>query len=169
MANPFIGEIKLVPYNFAPAGYAFCSGQLMSIAQNTALFALIGTTYGGDGVSTFGLPDLRGRSAIHMGTRQGTTYNIGETGGVETVTLTTAQLPVHTHDPVVAGVGGSNASTPAGARLASGGPALYAPAPGSGAQMPLPIAGGSLPHDNMAPYLVLNWVISLFGVFPSRN
>jgi microcystin-dependent protein len=170
MANPFIGEIKLVPYTFAPASYAFCSGQLMAIAQNNALFALIGTTYGGDGVNTFGLPDLRGRSAIHMGTGPGLSpYTIGERGGTESVTVTTAQLPTHTHDPVVAGVGGANANSPAGARAASGGPTLYASSPGTGAQMPLPLAGGSLPHDNMAPYLVMNWVICLAGIFPSRN
>jgi len=169
MADVFIGEIKLVPYNFAPVGYAFCNGQLMSIVQNTALFALIGTTYGGDGVNTFGLPDLRGRAAIHMGSRLGATYVIGEQGGVETVTLTTAQLPAHTHDPVQAGVGGNSTNSPFGARPASGGPALYAQTPRSGAQVPLPLGGNSLPHDNMAPYLVLNWVIALSGIFPARN
>jgi microcystin-dependent protein len=170
MANPFIGEIKLVPYTFAPRDYALCNGQLMDISQNSALFALIGTTYGGDGVTTFALPDLRGRSAIHMGTGPGLSpYVIGEQSGAENVTVTTAQLPIHTHDPVVAGVGGANANSPVAARVASGGPTLYAPTPGSGAQMPLPSSGGSQPHDNMAPYLVLNWVICLFGIFPSRN
>lgn len=169
MANPFIGEIKLVPYTFAPAGFAFCNGQLMAIAQNSALFTLIGTTYGGDGVNTFGLPDLRGRAAIHMGTRLGPTYVIGEQAGVETVTLTTAQLPAHTHDPVQAGVGGNSTNSASGARPASGGPALYASTTGSGAQVPLPISGSSFSHDNMAPYLVMNWVISLFGIFPSQN
>lgn len=170
MANPFIGEIKLVPYTFAPQGYAFCNGQLLPIAQNDTLFTLIGTTYGGDGTTTFGLPDLRGRSAIHQGQGPGLSpYVIGQLAGVENVTLTTGQLPQHTHDPILAGVGGNDVNSPLGARPASGGPAMYAAVTGLGTVMPLPAAGGSQPHDNMAPYLALHWVISLFGIFPSQN
>src|SRR5512135_2703539 len=109
MSQPFIGEIKLVPYNFAPVGYAFCAGQLLPISQNTALFALIGTTYGGDGISTFALPDLQGRAAVHFGTLAGgTSYVVGERGGTETVTLLTSQLPLHTHDPAIAQAGGTS-------------------------------------------------------------
>jgi len=168
MATAFIGEIKLVPYSFAPRGYAFCAGQLLSIAQNTALFSLIGTTYGGDGVTTFALPDLRGRAALHVGTGQAT-YSIGENAGAESVTLTVSQLPVHAHDPVVAGAGGNDVSSPSGARLASGGRALYASSSGAGSLMPLAAAGGGGAHNNMAPYLVLNFIIALQGIFPSRN
>ena len=170
MANPFVGEIKLVPYTFAPQGFAFCNGALMAIAQNDTLFNLIGTTYGGDGQNTFALPDLRGRAPVHMGTSNfGTNYVIGELAGTETVTLTVNQLPVHTHDPIQAGVGGNDTGTPVGARVASGGPNVYTATNVGGGTMPLASAGGSQPHDNMAPFLVINFVISLFGIFPSQN
>ena len=169
MASVFVGEIKLVPYNFAPSGYVFCDGRLLPIAQFDTLFALIGTTYGGDGVNTFAVPDLRGRSAIHQGTGAGSTYVIGQAAGVENVTLNLGQLPSHVHDPVIAAVGGNSTTAASGARPASGGPAMYASALGTGAQLPLSNTGGTTPHDNMAPFLTLNWVISLFGIFPSQN
>jgi microcystin-dependent protein len=168
MSAPFLGEIKLVPYNFAPSGFAFCAGQLMAIAQNDALFSLIGTTYGGDGVSTFALPDLRGRAALHAGTlASGTTYIQGEVAGVEAVTLSTAQLPAHTHGPLLAQAGGTSAAAPGGGAPASGGPDLYATT--SGATLATQSTGGSQPHDNMAPYLTLNFVIALQGIFPSQG
>lgn len=167
MSEPFVGEIKLVPYNFAPQGYAFCAGQLVAISQNDVLFNLIGTTYGGDGQTTFALPDLRGRAAVHFGTLAGGgTYAIGQAGGTETVTLSPAQLPTHTHDPPLAQAGGASAAAPGGAP-ASGGPDLYATT--SGATLAGVAAGSSQPHDNMAPYLTLNFVIALFGIFPTQN
>jgi len=167
MSDPFLGEAKLVPYNFSPTCYAFCAGQLMAIAQNDALFTLIGTTYGGDGVTTFGLPDLRGRAAVHFGTLSGGgSYFPGQAAGTETVTLSTAQLPTHTHDPPLAQAGGTPAAVPVGNAPASGGPDLYATT--SGAVLTTLAAGGSQPHDNMAPYLTLNFVIALQGIFPSQ-
>lgn len=168
MAEPFIGEIKVVPYNFAPRGFAFCAGQLLSIAQNTALFSLLGTTYGGNGTTNFALPDLQGRAAIHAGTLAGgSSYVQGERAGSETVTLLNAQLPLHAHDPVVAQAGGTSAADAAGHVPASGGPDLYATA--SNATMLAKPAGSGLPHENMAPFLVLNFVIALQGIFPARN
>ena len=168
MSEPFLGEVKLVPYNFAPLGYAFCAGQLMAIAQNDALFTLIGTTYGGNGVTTFGLPDLRGRAAVHFGTLAGGgSYFPGQVAGTETVTLSTVQLPTHTHDPLFAQAGGTRAAVPGGNAPASGGPDLYATT--SGAALTTLTAGGSQPHDNMAPYLTLNFVIALQGIFPTQS
>jgi len=171
MSSPFIGEIRMFGGNFAPAGWAFCNGQLMAISENDALFTLIGTTYGGDGQSTFGLPDLQGRLPMHMGTGPGlTTRTIGEMGGVESVTLTTNQIPVHTHVPLAVSTNG-NQSTPqngvwAGApdsRYSSGAPNLAMNPSLVGA------AGGSQPHDNLMPFLAISFIISLFGVFPTQN
>ncbi|MGE5170200.1 MAG: phage tail protein [Rudaea sp.] len=168
MSQPFIGEIKLVGFSFAPVGYAACAGQLMAIAQNTALFSLLGTTYGGDGVTTFALPDLRGRAALHMGTLTGGgTYSLGESGGAEQVTLTGAQLPSHTH-AMLAQAGGTSASAASGAVPASGGPDLYATSSGT-SMPPTGATGGNQPHDNMAPFLAMNFVIALVGIFPARN
>lgn len=168
MASPFLGEIKLVPYNFAPRGFAFCAGQILSIAQNTALFSLLGTTYGGNGTTTFALPDLQGRATIHAGTLAGgSNYTQGERSGSEVVTLLSTQLPSHTHDPVEAEAGGTSAADPGGRAPASGGPDLYASS--SGATLVASVVGSSLPHENMAPFLVLNFVIALSGIFPARN
>jgi microcystin-dependent protein len=168
MSQPFIGEIKLVGFNFAPVGYAMCAGQLMAISQNTALFSLLGTTYGGDGITTFALPDLRGRAAFHMGTLAGGgSYALGQVGGAEQVTLTGAQLPSHTH-AMLAQAGGASASAASGAVPASGGPNLYAVTAGAGMSA-TGSAGGNQPHDNMAPFLTMNFVIALVGIFPSRN
>ena len=174
MADPFIGEIKLVPYNFAPLGWAFCQGQLLSISQNTALFALLGTTYGGDGQSTFALPNLQGRCIVHPGQGTGlSSYTQGQVGGVESVTLQLSQIPAHTHS-----LSGSSSvgdvESPSGAYLASA-DAMVAKIYGSvnsGQLMPnntvLP-SGGSQPHENRMPLLVMNYVIALQGIFPSRN
>jgi microcystin-dependent protein len=168
MSTPYLGEIRMFGGNFAPRGFANCSGQLLSIAQNSALFALLGTTFGGDGQSTFGLPDLRGRVPVHQGA--GTV--IGEVSGVESVTLTTAQMPAHTHD-LRAAAGGTKASSPTNAFFASGGPQQYISgrtSPLSGAlQGGLSAAGGAQPHNNMMPYAVVTFIIALEGIFPSRN
>jgi microcystin-dependent protein len=190
MSQPYVGQIILVAFNFAPSGYAFCDGQLMAIAQNTTLFQLIGTTYGGDGVNTFALPDLRGR--VPIGTGQGpglSPYVIGGAGGFETVTLTTNQLAAHTHVVDISGLTAppkctnvpGNQRSPGGnvpAGEAAGVTATYsslAPdanmASGSitvaGAVSSSPMGGG-FPHGNVQPSLALNFCISLFGVFPSQ-
>jgi microcystin-dependent protein len=164
--------------NFAPVGWAFCDGNLMPIAQFDALFNLIGTTYGGDGQTTFGLPDLRGRAPIHQGTQQGNSYQVGESSGVETVTLTAAQIPAHSHSvgassgaPAAAGTGvdllGAIAYVPASPTPK---PKMYAP-PGATVAMSsaaIASAGGSQPHNNMAPFLAVNFIICLEGIFPSQ-
>jgi microcystin-dependent protein len=172
MAEPFLSEIRLFSFLFAPQGWAMCDGQLMPISQNTALFALIGTFYGGNGVSTFALPDLQGRVAIHQGTNAGTTYVIGEQGGEETHTLLTSEIPSHSHTLSVAGT--STTSDPTGALFAqpasnphSGG--LYSPTSNSVAGPVVGVAGGSQPHENQMPFLVLNYSIALEGIFPSRS
>jgi microcystin-dependent protein len=168
MSSPFLGEIRLVGFNFAPAGWAMCDGQLLSIAQNDALFALVGTTYGGDAVTTFALPDLRGRVPIHMGQGPGLSAHVlGEMGGRETVTLTSNQLPLHTH--AVASAAGGNDSTASSDTPASGGPDLYARSAGGAPSMTVMPVGGNQPHDNMAPFVAMNFVIALIGLFPSSN
>jgi len=166
MSDPFVGEIRLFAGNFAPSGWALCQGQLLAIAENDVLFTLIGTTYGGDGQSTFALPNLAGRIPMHAGGG----YVQGELTGSETVTLTAAQIPQHTH-AMHASTATADVTTPGGALLATTGVASYDPGPGttamaSGAVGP---AGGSQPHDNMAPTLTVNYIISLFGIFPSQN
>ena len=168
MSNPFIGEIISVGFDFAPQGWAKCDGQIMPIDQNDALFALIGTTYGGDGQSTFGLPDLRGRGPVHMGQGPGLSNRIiGESGGVETVALTTNQIPAHSH-PVAAATSFTS-SSPAGSAPAPG--ATYGDAPDATrmhGSMVQPAGAGSA-HENMPPFLAINWCISLSGVFPSQG
>ncbi len=172
MADPFVAEIRMFPFNFPPKGWAFCDGQIMPISQNTALFALIGTTYGGDGRSTFGLPNLRGRAPMHPGQGPGLAPRVlGETGGSETVTLLVSQIPAHTHTIDLTGSAGpASASGPDGALPAATGENTYSDqgtdvhlAPES-----LSVAGGSQPHNNMQPYLTLYFAIALQGVFPSR-
>jgi microcystin-dependent protein len=179
MSNPYIGEIRMFGGSFAPAGWAFCSGQLMPISENDALFNLIGTTYGGDGQSTFGLPDLQGRFPIHQGTVSGTSFILGEKAGTESVTLTTQQIPSHTHPPLCSSAPGT-ASSPQGNvwAAASTGTQMYFQAPPPPPSPPplvqmdaaaiLP-TGGSQPHNNMAPYLVVSFIISLFGIYPPPN
>lgn len=171
MSEPFIGQLMLVPYNFAPRGWAFCNGQLLSIAQNTALFSLLGTTYGGDGITTFALPDLRGRAALSSGQGPGLqNYNLGQVGGTETVTLTVAEMPAHSH-LVSATAGDPGQARPSNALLANINPAGYTGTAANTTMAPSMIqtTGGSQPHNNLSPYLTLNYVIALEGIFPSRN
>ena len=174
MANPFVAEIRIVPFDFAPTGWAQCDGQLMPISQNTALFSLLGTTYGGDGKSTYALPNLQGSAPLHPGQGPGLTLrDLGETGGAQTVTLLTSELPSHTHVAMAAPSSGeaSPASSAWGAALKGHGN-LYAASGASNVNMnalALALAGGSLPHNNLQPYLVLNFVIALQGVFPPRT
>lgn len=182
MSNPFLGEIRVFAGNFAPRAWAFCAGQLIPISQNDALYALLGTTFGGDGVTTFGLPDMRGRVAIGQGTGAGlSNYVIGQMSGTESVTLNTNQLPAHNHvlyaynvDATTQTPGPSVAlSNPLDAH--TGESSLFYLNTNGGSASPvfpsdtiLP-SGGNQPHDNMAPSLVLNYIIALEGVFPSRN
>lgn len=171
MSDPFIGEVRLFAGNFAPLGWAFCQGQLMAISQNDALFALIGTTYGGDGQTTFALPNLSGRVPLHQGQGAGlTSRTIGELGGAEIVTLLTSQIPQHTH-AMNASSAAATGTSPSGALLATTSVASYDTAAGSTAMAASAVgnAGGSQPHQNMAPTLALNYIIALEGIFPSRN
>lgn len=174
-SSPYLGEIALFAGNYAPQGWAFCDGRLLPISENSDLFALIGTTYGGDGESTFALPDLQGRVPMHAGTGPGglTPRVLGENLGTETVTLTTSQLPAHTHAVPASTQPGTTAS-PVGAvpALAGSGSAQYTPDAGSLATQPtqlLAAVGGSEAHNNMQPYLAVHYIISLFGIFPSRS
>ncbi len=169
MSDPYVGEVRLVGFNFAPDGWAFCNGQLLSISQYGVLYNLIGTTYGGDGQSTFGLPNLQGRIPIHQGTLQGGgTYVLGQPGGVETVTVQLAQYPSHSHSIMGTSNSGSSNSQ---SNNTVGGISAYTPdAPitaMNGAM--IGYSGSSGPHNNVQPYQVLNWIISLFGVYPSPN
>ncbi len=170
--NPYLGEIKLVPYNFAPRGWAFCQGQLMSISQNNALFALLGTTYGGDGVSTFALPDFRGRVGFSQGqSTAGSNYTQGQVGGQSSVTLTTNQIPSHNH-LVNVDSNLADQQIPVGQFLAQEnqlGSVYGPPKLGTGPGPSLGMTGGSGPHENRQPFLGLNYVIALEGIFPSRN
>ena len=176
MGQPFIGEIRMFGGNFAPNGWALCQGQTMAIDQNAALFQLIGTTYGGDGQSTFGLPDLQGRLPVHMGTaRTGTSYVIGEKAGVEGVTLTVNQLPSHNHalqaTASTPSLSPSNA-LPATASSTEPGVNTYGPGTGSATNLTAGTIlsdGGTQPHSNIQPILAINFIISLFGIFPSQN
>lgn len=171
MAQPYVGEIRMFGGNFAPAGWMFCNGQLLPISEYETLFNLIGTTYGGDGQSTFALPDLQGRVPIHWGTGGGSTYSLAQNGGVEQVTLAVAQIPAHTH-AFLATSSLSSATDPVGNVLAestllmmfqSGNPTI-AMAPGTTGSV-----GGSQPHSNFQPYLCVDFIISLFGIYPSQN
>ena len=171
MADPFVAEIRIFPFNFAPKGWAFCDGQLLPISQNTALFSLLGTTYGGNGKSTFALPNLQGSAAMHPGQGQGLSLrDLGQIGGAESVTLLTSEIPVHTHQ-VKASQADALERLPGDQLPGKGiGIGLYA-APGAVTPMApqaLPPAGGSLPHTNMQPYLTLNFNIAMQGVFPPR-
>ncbi|WP_158822878.1 phage tail protein [Granulicella sp. S156] len=175
MSSSFVGEIEIFGFNFAPQGWALCAGQLLPISQNTALFSLLGTQYGGDGKSTFGLPNLQGTIPVSQGQGPGLSdYNMGETGGTETVTLTINQIPIHAHNLAASAVGGK-IETPSAATVlgvTERGTEPYAAAPTAGATMNTNIvgtAGGSLPHNNMMPYLTLNYCISLYGIFPARS
>jgi len=172
MADPFVAEIRIFPFNFAPRGWAFCDGQLMPISQNTALFSLLGTTYGGDGKSTFALPDLKGRSPLQAGRGPGLSERwLGESGGAAEVTLTADQVPGHAH-----GLQASTSATsgsPAGGSLANvaNGAAAYR-MPGAATKLmaadSVATAGGGAPHNNRQPYLALHFCIAMQGVYPPR-
>jgi microcystin-dependent protein len=172
MSTPFIAEVRLVGFNFAPADWNFCNGQLLSISQYDALFALIGTTYGGDGQSTFGLPDLRGRIPIHQGSNGVSTYVMGQTGGLENVTITSNAYPLHSH-VLSASPNPGTSGSPTGNVAGGLSNAYSASAPSTSLPMNATVLGSAQgsgqPHSNLQPYLTLNWVISLFGVFPSQN
>jgi microcystin-dependent protein len=168
MGQPYIGEIRMFAGNFPPNGWMFCDGATLSISDNDALFTLIGTTYGGDGESTFQLPDLRGRIPVH----QGPNYQLGQAGGVEQVTLTSGQMASHTHNFLAAQTPG-NQNAPAGSLLAEspGGikPYVEGPASVGMANQAVTPVGGSQPHENCQPFLCVNFIISLFGIFPPQS
>jgi microcystin-dependent protein len=172
MSDQFLAEVRIFPFNFPPTGWAFCDGQLMPISQNTALFALLGTYYGGDGKSTFALPDLQGNAPMQTGQGQGLTERfLGEMSGVESITLLVSEIPVHTHT-VSNAVDPGDLTIPDPSRaiaVSVGGPAFATSAPNATfAFQALPPAGGGLPHNNMQPYLTLNFCIALQGIFPQR-
>jgi microcystin-dependent protein len=172
MGQPFIGECRLVGFNFPPSGWLMCQGQLISIAENPTLFQLIGTTYGGDGQQTFGMPDLQGRVPIHQGVNQNTSFPIGQKAGVETVLLSTGQLASHTHPLQASGSNGTSNAPQNNALAANPTLVYFGPNPAPiRAMNPLAItyAGGSLAHNNLQPYLTMTWVISLYGIFPSQS
>jgi microcystin-dependent protein len=167
MASPYVGEIRMFAGSFQPAGWAFCDGRLIPISENDVLFNLIGTTYGGDGQETFALPNLSGRTPMHVGNG----HILGESGGTESVTLTTQQTTIHTHAMVVSKDQGT-LSAPSGHTLAANlSVLLYRPGAGTQTFDPATtsIVGGSQPHDNMQPYLVVSYIISLFGQYPTQN
>lgn len=164
MAQPYVGEIRMFAGNFAPAGWMFCDGQLLPIAENETLFNLIGTTYGGDGQSTFALPDLRGRLPVH----QGNGFILAQTGGAESVTLSTQQIPSHTH-PALASLDAGTSPNPANAVLALNNVVEHYSGDATSSAMAataITSTGGSQPHTNFQPYLCVNFIISLFGIFP---
>ena len=168
MPEPYIGEIRMFAGSFPPAGWMFCDGQLIPISENDALFTIIGTTYGGDGQETFALPNLQSRVPMHQGTFSGQTFQLGEAAGVESVTLTTQQIPVHTHALLGSGDGAST-QTPGGNVAAVGAAQVYASAnsPAQMSNQSVSPIGGSQPHENLQPYLCISFIISLFGVFPA--
>jgi microcystin-dependent protein len=165
MAQPYVGEIRMFAGNFAPAGWMFCEGQLLPISENETLFNLIGTTYGGDGQSTFALPDLRGRIPIH----QGSGFILAETGGVEEITLTVQQIPAHSHPLLASSEQGNQVDTANDLTSNSQGALPYIEDVATVNMNALAInpVGGSQPHTNFQPYLCVNFIISLFGIFPS--
>jgi microcystin-dependent protein len=177
MSNPYLGEIRPFAGNFAPRTWAFCAGQLLSIAQNNALYALLGTTYGGDGITTFGLPDLRGRVALSQGQGPGLTNRVlGEKAGTETVTLTINSMPAHTHTAVASA---AEVTSPAVSNMVPAAPKnggkFYLPT-NVGTQNAVQLdaatigtSGGSQPHDNIMPILAIDYIIALEGIFPSQN
>lgn len=170
MADPFVAEVRIFGFNFAPKGWAFCNGQILPISQNTALFSLLGTTYGGDGKSTFALPDLQGAAPMHPGQGPGLSLrDLGEAGGTDTVTLLAAEIPAHNH--LLHAFPSAEVANPTATRGWGNAPMYQAPGMSFGAMAPETIApaGGGLPHNNMQPYLTLNFCIALQGVFPPRS
>jgi microcystin-dependent protein len=172
MSDQFLAEVRLFPTNFAPTGWAFCNGQLLPISQNTALFSLLGTFYGGDGKSTFALPDLQGAVPMQPGQGNGLSLrDLGEQSGVETVTLLQSEIPVHTHSMAADTIDLADTSTPnpgAVYALSAGGTLYQTSSNTDMSPQTLSVAGGSLPHNNMQPYLTLNYCIALQGIFPQR-
>lgn len=175
MSDPFVAEIRIFPFYFAPTGWAFCDGQVISISQNTALFSLLGTTYGGNGKSTFALPDMQGKTAIQQGQGPGLSlYDLGQQSGSESVTLLVSEIPAHQHTLMASGFqGDQRVPTSNECLAASTGGSLYAaPVPAQFVPMSpqaLPAVGGGLPHNNMMPFLPLNFCIAMQGIFPSRG
>jgi microcystin-dependent protein len=172
MSDNFLGEIRMGGFNFAPRGWALCNGQLLAISQNTALFSLLGTQYGGDGRVTFGLPNLQGAAPVHQGSaRSGSTYNMGETAGTESVTLLTNQLPAHNHAPVqaVAGNTRTDKHSPVGAEPAGHSTANVYTTTTNAQMKPLPASGQNLGHENRQPFQVVCYCIALTGIFPARG
>jgi microcystin-dependent protein len=174
MSDQFVAEIRIFPFNFAPKSWALCNGQLLPISQNTALFSLLGTTYGGDGKSTFALPDLQGSTPMQQGQGPGLSQRfLGEQSGEQSVTLIVSEIPAHPHN-AIADTGGTSLPTPVGNVWASGlksGPSVYSPSGGNDVAMSpaaTSISGGGQPHNNMMPYVTLNFCIALLGVFPQR-
>jgi microcystin-dependent protein len=169
MSDPYIAEIKLISFNYPPKGWAFCNGQLLAINQNQALFSILGTMYGGNGQTNFALPNLQGRMPVHQGINQGS-YNVGQAAGELAHTLTINEMPAHVHPAVAQSAASIPGVSPAGAIWATAGSAAFASAPNV-TMNPAAVAntGGSQPHENQAPYLVLNYIIALVGIFPSRN
>jgi microcystin-dependent protein len=165
MSQPYVGEIRLVGFTFAPAGWALCNGALVPISEFDTLFNLLGTTFGGDGQTTFALPDLQGRTPVH----QGNGYNMGQTGGVETVTISSQQYPVHTHPFLSSGSSANGVTSPLNNTVGGGVNAYRTenPTVAMNGTM-IGTSGGNQPHTNLQPYLVLNWIISNFGVYPSQ-
>lgn len=171
MAEYFTGKIIMVGFNFAPIGWAFCNGQLLSIEQNDALYTLLGTTYGGDGQTTFALPDMRGRVPYHQGTGPGlSTYSLGQRGGSEEVTLTSAELPAHTHTANSNPADGGQVS-PTNNFWGGASSNIYSTTPPAVAMNPLAVglSGGNQPHENMPPFLCVNFIINLEGIYPAQN
>jgi microcystin-dependent protein len=173
MADPFVAEIRIFPFNFAPKGWAWCNGQLLPISQNTALFSLLGTTYGGNGKSNFALPDLQGRAPMHPGQGPGLSlHDLGETGGSDTVTLLESEIPAHSHGFFGAASDPAESNVPSPNALARANLNVYSGAAGNGTSMApqtLAPAGGDQPHNNMQPYLTCYFNIALQGVFPPRG
>jgi microcystin-dependent protein len=170
MGTPYVGEIRMFGGNFAPAGWMFCEGQLLSIAENDVLFALIGTTYGGDGENTFALPDLRGRIPINQGMTSSGTYTVGQGAGAEEVSLNVNQIPAHTHD-LMGSTSTATSPDPANALPAQASRRIYGSPTGLSemASSAIQSAGGNQAHSNMQPYLCVSFIISLFGIFPSQT
>jgi len=165
MSTPYLGEIKIISWTFAPKGWAFCNGQLLPINQNQALFSILGTTYGGNGQTNFALPNLQGRTPIHMGSG----FTLGQSGGEAAHTLTISEMPAHTH-PAVASSNAASTPDPSNAFWAPAASSAYSSSPNTSlAPQAITNAGGSQPHQNLSPYLVLNFVIALQGIFPSPS